>query len=232
MLKFESFSLCIEMCCTISNAGDQKTERRTPHFTLFFSAATAKALTTVLAGFALTLISLPKAKRLPALVAGLCLVLIMQTPGMVNLPFLTSLLARSAKASKTFDTSDLFFSHASPKASAMALLGMDFTLFIAFFMPFFMAFIAFLAILKVLAGLSIQPPPMTKIREDDRATKAKMAWTTTTTTITKVAIMMLIIITTIIPRIKDQTVTTEARRGERRLPCKIISSIFKCVCVM
>merc|ERR1712196_125080 len=86
----------------------------------------------------------------------------------------------------------------------------------------------------VLVGLSIQPPPMTKIREDDRATKAKMAWTTTTTTTTKVATMMLIIIitTTIIPRIKDQTVTTEARRGERRLPCKILFLLFLNVCVL
>merc|ERR1719498_1912396 len=157
MLKFESFRFCIELCCTISNAEHKKEKkdkaRLAPHFTLFFNAATAKALTTVLAGFALTLISLPKATRFPALVAGLCLVLIMQTPGMVNLPFLISLLAKSAKASKTFDTSDLFFSHASPKASAMALLGMDFTLFIAFFMPFFMAFIAFLAIWKFALGI-------------------------------------------------------------------------------
>merc|ERR1719152_763123 len=124
----------------------RKREHANPHFTLFFRAATANALTTVLAGLALTLISLPKATRLPALVAGLCLVLIMQTPGMVNLPFLISLLASSAKASKTLETSDLFFSQASPMASAIALLGIDFTLFIAFFIPpFFMAFIAFLA---------------------------------------------------------------------------------------
>merc|ERR1711907_221543 len=139
--------------CTVPDAKRLQRKRALPHFTLFFNAATANALTTVLAGLALTLISLPKATRFPALVAGLCLVLIMQTPGMVNLPFLISLLASSAKASKTFDTSDLFFSHASPKASAMALLGMDFTLFIAFFIPFFMAFIAFLAILKLAVRL-------------------------------------------------------------------------------
>merc|ERR1719218_182349 len=113
------------------------------HFTLFFKAATANAFTTVLAGLALTFTSLPKAMRLPAFVAGLCLVLIMQMPGMVNLPVLfTSFAASSAKASKAFDISDLFFSQASPKASAMALLGMDETLFIAFFIPFFIAFFA------------------------------------------------------------------------------------------
>merc|ERR1719235_2441745 len=122
-------------------------KRDRTHFTLLFKAATAKAFTTVLAGLALTFTSMPKAMRLPAFVAGLCLVLIMQTPGIVNLPVLfTSLAASSAKASKAFDISDLFFSHAAPKASAMALLGMDETLFMAFFIPFFMAFIAFFAI--------------------------------------------------------------------------------------
>merc|ERR1719218_574954 len=117
------------------------------HFTLLFKAATAKAFTTVLAGLALTFTSLPNAMRLPALVAGLCLVLIMHTPGMVNLPVLfTSFAASSAKASKAFDIEDLFISQASPRASAIPLLGMDLTPFIAF-MPFFIAFIAFFAIL-------------------------------------------------------------------------------------
>merc|ERR1719235_1731555 len=117
------------------------------HFTLLFKAATANAFTTVLAGLALTFTSLPKAIRLPAFVAGLCLVLIMQMPGMVNLPVLfTSFAANSAKASRAFDISDLFASHASPKASAIPLLGMDLTPFIAF-IPFFIAFIAFFAML-------------------------------------------------------------------------------------
>merc|ERR1719424_1669194 len=70
----------------------------------------------------------------------------MQTPGMVNLPVpFTSLPARSAKASKTFDTSDLFFSQAAPTASAMAPFPIDFTPFFMLFMPF-IAFIAFIAI--------------------------------------------------------------------------------------
>merc|ERR1719387_3100197 len=120
------------------------------HFTLFFNAAKAKAFTTFLAGLALTFTNSPNAMRLPAFVAGLYLFLIMQTPGMVNLPVpFTSLPASSAKASKTFDTSDLFFSQAAPTASAMALFGIAFTPFFMLFMPFiaFIAFIAFLAIL-------------------------------------------------------------------------------------
>merc|ERR550514_2255638 len=114
-----------------------------------FKAFTAKAFKTVCAAFALTLTSLPKAMRLPAFLAGLCLVLTMQTPGMVNLPvLLVSFAASSARASKTFAISDLFFSHAAPKASAMALFPMDFTPFFIDFMPFFMAFIAFLAMME------------------------------------------------------------------------------------
>merc|ERR1719243_334084 len=115
------------------------------HFTLFFNAAKAKAFTTFLAGLALTFTISPNAIRLPAFVAGLYLFLIMQTPGMVNLPVpFTSLLARSAKASKTFDASDLFFSQAAPTASAMALFAIDLT-------PFFMLFIAFIAFIAFLA---------------------------------------------------------------------------------
>merc|ERR1719456_69817 len=98
-----------------------------PH-THSFRAFTAKHFTTVCAAFAFTFTSLPKAIRLPAFLAGLCLVLIMQTPGMTNFPvFLLSV--------------------AVAKASAMPPLEIDFTLFIAF-IPFFMAFIAFLAIVN------------------------------------------------------------------------------------
>merc|ERR1711924_118609 len=56
------------------------------HATAFLRSATGKAFTMVRAGLALTLISLPKATRLPALVAGLWRVLIRQTPGILNLP--------------------------------------------------------------------------------------------------------------------------------------------------
>merc|ERR1719261_1645894 len=64
-------------------------------------AATGKAFTTVLAGFALTFISLPKAILTPALVAGLTPVLILQRPGMVKMPaFFTSAVARVAKLAR------------------------------------------------------------------------------------------------------------------------------------
>merc|ERR1719484_458246 len=87
--------------------------------------------------------------RLPAFLAGLCLVLIMQMPGIVNLPvLLVSFSASSAKASKALVISDLFFSHAVAKASAMALFGMDLTPFFALIaLIAFMAFIAFFAII-------------------------------------------------------------------------------------
>merc|ERR1719407_477105 len=76
----------------------------------------------------------------------------MQTPGMVNLPVpFTSLPASSAKASKTFDTSDLFFSQAAPTASAMALLGIALKPFFMLFIAF-IAFIAFLAIVAIVTG--------------------------------------------------------------------------------
>ena len=65
----------------------------------FLSAETAKALTMVLAGFALHLVSTPNAILIPALVAGLRRVLILQRPGMVKMPFfLTSVVARVAKS--------------------------------------------------------------------------------------------------------------------------------------
>merc|ERR1719478_1452559 len=108
--------------------------------THFFKAFSTKHFTTVRAGFALTLISLPKAMRLPAFVAGLCLVLTMQTPGIVNLPvLLASLVASSARASNILAMSALFDSHAVAKASATAPFGMAFTPFIAF-IDFFIAF--------------------------------------------------------------------------------------------
>merc|ERR1719263_1439335 len=101
----------------------QKKESSCKSHTRSFKAFTAKHFTTVRAGLAFTLISLPKATRLPAFVAFLYLVLTMQTPGIVNYPVLfVSLLATSARASSTFDISDLLASHAVANASAMAPL--------------------------------------------------------------------------------------------------------------
>merc|ERR1719182_700642 len=86
-----------------------------PH-THSFKAFTAKAFTTVCAAFAFTFTSLPKAIRLPAFLAGLCLVLTMQTPGITNFPvFLVSVVASSARASKILPISDFLPSQAVAK---------------------------------------------------------------------------------------------------------------------
>merc|ERR1719512_423072 len=87
---------------------------------LFLSAATQYALTTVLAGFAFTIIPFPNTSFLPALVAGFLRVLSMQRPGMVNLPVpLTSLVATSASVSSTFLHTAGFNSVAVASAAAM-----------------------------------------------------------------------------------------------------------------
>merc|ERR1712139_458897 len=64
-------------------------------------AATAKALTTVLAGLAFTFLISPKISFVQALVAGLTRVLMRQRPGIVNTPvFLTSFAAMLARLSR------------------------------------------------------------------------------------------------------------------------------------
>merc|ERR1712151_196029 len=89
---------------------------------LFFRADTQNALTTVLAGLALTTTTFPKISRLPALVAGFFLVFSMQRPGMVNLPLaFTSLVATSAKVSSIFLQTAGFSSVASARAPAIPL---------------------------------------------------------------------------------------------------------------
>merc|ERR1719499_2391273 len=101
----------------------------------FFSAAVQNAFTTVFAGFAFTTTVFPNISLLPALVAGFRRVLIMQIPGMVNLPALfTSLVATLARVSKILPTSDFFRSCAVAMASARPVLVMtgllDFMAFI------------------------------------------------------------------------------------------------------
>merc|ERR1719385_711007 len=103
----------------------------------FFSAPTGNAFTTVLAGLAFTTISFPKAITMPALVAGFTRVLIMQSPGMVNLPaFFTSFVATVARVFKIFAASDFLSSCAVAMASARPVLVMrgllDFKAFIVF----------------------------------------------------------------------------------------------------
>merc|ERR1719491_2597604 len=75
-------------------------QRRKAHLKCCLRDATGYAFTIVLAAFAFTFTSSPKAILVPALVAGLWRVLIMQRPGMTNLPaFFTSAVARAAKLS-------------------------------------------------------------------------------------------------------------------------------------
>merc|ERR1719412_923331 len=108
----------------------------------FFNAATAKALTTVLAGFAFTTTPLPKISFFPAFVAGLRRVLIMHKPGIVHFPaFFTSCVATLARVSRTFVTCDFFNSVPSARACAKA----PFVSGLPPFMPPFMAFIGAMA---------------------------------------------------------------------------------------
>merc|ERR1711948_226696 len=77
---------------------------------------------------------------LPAFVAGFRRVLIMQTPGMITFPvFFTSLLARAARLSSTFEHSDFFSSVEAAIASQRAPL-------LRALAPAFIAFMAFIAL--------------------------------------------------------------------------------------
>merc|ERR1719169_182274 len=102
-----------------------------------FRAATGKAFTTVLAGFAFTLISCPKAILFPALVAGFLRVLILQRLGIVKIPFFfTSVVARVAKLSRSPEQTLVFISCCSASVLIRAPLVMTLPAFafIAFFM--------------------------------------------------------------------------------------------------
>merc|ERR1719384_457195 len=90
-------------------------------------AAVGNALTTVLAGFALTTTSLPNIIFLEAFVAGFLLVLILARPGMVNTPdFFTSAVPTSAKLPKILVTTLFFSSTLVARTSARAPLVMVF----------------------------------------------------------------------------------------------------------
>merc|ERR1711988_1032150 len=107
---------------------------------LFFNAETQNAFTIFLAGAAFTLISLPKATLVPAFLAGFILVLIMQRPGMVNLPaFFTSAVASAANSPSTFVHSDFLRPVLVAKASAMPVFDMDTALAFITFMAFTIA---------------------------------------------------------------------------------------------
>merc|ERR1719433_2031972 len=91
----------------------------------FFSAATGNALTTVFAGLAFTMTTLPKTSLFPALVAGFLRVLILQMPGKVKTAlFFSSPAPISARLARTLETSFFLSSHPVARASAKALLPM------------------------------------------------------------------------------------------------------------
>merc|ERR1719414_147862 len=91
------------------------------------SAAVGNALTTVLAGFALTTTSWPNIIFLVALVAGFLRVLILARPGTVNTPdFLTSVAPTSANLAKSFETTLFFNSELVASTSARAPLPIAF----------------------------------------------------------------------------------------------------------
>merc|ERR1711879_834698 len=98
--------------------------------TLAFSAAAGNALTIFLAGFALTITTLPKTSRFPALVAGFMRVLILHKPGSAKMPvFTTSLVAISDSEPMNLAATDFLSSHAVASASAIAPLVMALAVF-------------------------------------------------------------------------------------------------------
>merc|ERR550532_1422501 len=99
--------------------------------------AVGNALTTVLAGFALTTTSWPNIIFLPAFVAGFFFVLILTRPGIVKTPvFLTSVVPTSANAPKSFEMT-LFFTFSVSSAAARAPLVMAFAATAFFTMAMF-----------------------------------------------------------------------------------------------
>merc|ERR1719265_3044868 len=93
-------SLLADPLCGIPTASEpQRRYRRQQGSQIcLFNAATGYAFTTVFAGFAFTLVSLPNITLTPAFVAGLVRVLIRQTPGTVKIPLLlTSFVAMATK---------------------------------------------------------------------------------------------------------------------------------------
>merc|ERR1711988_739093 len=119
----------------------------------FFSAATAKAFTTVFAGRAFTRTSLPNIILLPALVAGFTRVLILVKPGRVNTPLLfTSSAAMRARVSMAFVATFLFSSHAPAIASAKPPFDMGLPVAFALTTAFMAGAFAFMAVALVAAA--------------------------------------------------------------------------------
>merc|ERR1719323_2335897 len=120
--------------------------------TLFFSAATAKALTTFLAGFAFTTTTLPNISFLPAFVAGFVFNFSIARPGIVNLPAdFTSFVPTAARLASTFLQSAAL----SPVAVAIAAVMPDCDMAFAA-----AAFMAFGAMLGGTAGRRTRAPEL------------------------------------------------------------------------
>merc|ERR1711972_877360 len=99
------------------------------------SAAAGNAFTTVFAGLALTMHTLPNISLLPALVAGFTRVLILHRPAMLKAPFfLTSAVTASARPAMYSRTIFGFTSHLVATAAINAPLLMAAFPFMAFFM--------------------------------------------------------------------------------------------------
>merc|ERR1712226_1032737 len=104
----------------------------------FLRADTAKAFTTVLAGFALTIVILPKISLFPALVAGFTRVLILQSPGSVKMPFFfTSAVATAMTSASILLQTEGLTPRLSPSEAQSAAL-------VSFPPAAFMAFMAFM----------------------------------------------------------------------------------------
>merc|ERR1719402_85342 len=130
-----------------------KKKAETQHQNAFFSAATANALTTVFAGLAFTIVSLPKISFFPALVAGFLRVLILQRPGKEKtLFFFNSAVAISARLARSFVTFFFLSSHPVARASAKALLPITAAFIVTAF-----ALGAMASKLVKLAGLALEP---------------------------------------------------------------------------
>ena len=114
-------------------------------------AETGKAFTTVRAGLALTMQTLPNISRLPAFVAFFVRVSTRTMPGTITLPvFFKFAATTSAKADKTVEQSDFFKSHAVARASAsppLVTLLAPLRATMAF-MAFFMAFMGAMSLKK------------------------------------------------------------------------------------
>merc|ERR1719181_1213077 len=130
----------------------------------FFSADAGKAFTTVFAGFAATLTSLPNITLVPAFVAGFTRVLMRKRFGTVKIPFFFT--SAAAMATKESSTSRHTFGFSSCSA-AMVAVKSPFVMALPLLRAFiaFGAFIAFIAFMAFMGAIVL--------KEGDKAKMAK-----------------------------------------------------------